>query len=169
MKTLVVVLAGIVLCIVLAGCNDNVPNKIGVVDVVRAVNESNQGKTANAELDALVKAKQAELKEKADAVEKLKKSFENAPVVAKKVNDAELAKADEEYRKLAAASDAEVKKRADELRGNALKNLEKVIETIGREDKFQLIVTKPGVAYLQESIDITDRVVKKYNESTESK
>ncbi|MGA2026744.1 MAG: OmpH family outer membrane protein [Syntrophobacteraceae bacterium] len=167
MNRLVAVLAGIML-VVLAGCNAEAP-KIGVVDVVRVINESNAGKKANAELDALVKAKQAELKRKADAVEKLKKGIEKEQAATRKAEEEKLGKANSEYQKLVSASDAEVQKRAAQLKSMILEDLKKVLGAIGREEKFLLILTTDNMAYFQKTIDITDRVVKKYNESTESK
>ena len=167
MNRLVAILVGIML-VVLAGCTAEAP-RVGVVDAVRAINESNAGKKANAELDALVKAKQAELKEKASAVEKLQKSIEKEPAATRKAREEELGKANSEYQKLVSASDAEVQKRAAQLRNVVLEDLKKVLVAIGQEEKFLLILTTENVPYFQKTIDITDRVVKKYNESTEGK
>ncbi len=153
--------------VVLAGCNvlENVLEpRIGVLDVARAINESNVGKKANAELDSMVKAKQAELKGKADAVEELKKRLEKEPAETRKAREEELAKANSEYQRLVTASDAEVHKRATELRSMVLEDLKKVLDDIGRREKFLLIITTENVAYFQRKIDITDMVVKKYNE-----
>jgi outer membrane protein len=181
MKTLPIVLAGIMLSM-LTACNNAEPPKIGVVDVVRIVNESNAGKKANAELDALVKAKQAVIKEKADAAENLKKNLESQSSAAKKTKEEELAaaaakkakeediiKANAEYQQLVAVSDAEVKRRASELRNKVLEDIKKVVDTIGSEDKFLLILTNENVPYYQKTIDISDKVIKKYNESLEAK
>lgn len=179
MKSLAVVLAGIMLCL-LAACNNVEPPRIAVVDLVRTVNESNQGKKANAELDALVKAKQAEIKQKADAVENLKKDLEKEPVAAKKTKEEDLAaikkakaeefaKANAEYQQFVAASDAEVKKRAAELRSQVLEDLKKVLDAIGSEDKFLVILTTENLPYYQKTIDITGKAVKRYNEVMEGK
>ncbi len=167
MNRLVAVIAGIML-VVLAGCNAEAP-RIGVVDVVRVISESNAGRKAGAELDALVKAKQAELKEKANAVAKLQKSIEKEQAATRKAREEELEKANSKYQKLVSASDAEVQKRAAQLRGMILEDLKKVLGAIGQEEKFLLVLTTENVAYFQKTIDITDRVVKKYNESTEGK
>jgi outer membrane protein len=168
MKTLLVVFAGIMLCMV-AACNNAEPPRIGVVDLVKTVNESNPGKKANAELDALVKAKQTEIKEKADAVENLKKNLEKEPAATKKAKEEEFAKANAEYQQLVAASDAEVKKRAAELRGKVLEDLKKVLDAIGSEDKLLVILTSENLLYYQKTIDISDKVLKKYNEAAEGK
>ncbi len=137
------------------------PPKIGVVNVIRVINESNEGKKANAEVNDLVKARQAALKSKAETLEKLKKSLEREPSKAKKD---EFNKAAAAYQKLVAAADGEVKKKAADLRKVVLEHIRKVLETIGQEEKFVLIITNENVAYSQKSIDITDIVIKKYNE-----
>jgi len=168
MKKQAVVLAGIMLCM-LTACNNVEPPRIGVVDLARTVNESNPGKKANAELDALVKAKQAELKLKAEAVENLKKTVEKEPAATKKAKEEELTKANTEYQQFITVSDAEVKKRATEMRGKVLEELKKVLAGIGSEDKLLLILTTDNVAYHDKTIDITEKVVKKYNEASETK
>ncbi len=137
------------------------PPKIGVVDVVKAINESNEGKKANAEVNDLVKARQAALKNKAETVEKLKKGLEREPSKAKKE---EFNKAAVAYQKSVAAADEEVKKKAAELRKVVVEHVRKVLDTIGQEEKFVLILTNENVGYSQKSIDITDKVIKKYNE-----
>lgn len=168
MKKLVVVFAGMMLCM-LTACDNAEPPRIGVVDVVRTVNESNPGKKANAELDALVKAKQAEINEKAEALENLKKKLANEPPATKKAVEEEFAKTGAAYQQLISASDAEVKKRAAEMRGKVIEDLKKVLETIGKEDKFLLILTSDNVLYHQKTIDVSDKAVKKFNEAMEGK
>jgi Skp family chaperone for outer membrane proteins len=142
------------------GCT-NEPPKIGVVDVVRVINGSIEGKKANAEVNALVKAKQAALKKQAEAVEKLKKSLGHEPSKAKKD---EFTKAAVAYQKAVAAADAEVKQKAAELRKVVLQHIRKALDTLGQEEKFLIILTNENAPYFQKSIDITDKVIKKYNE-----
>lgn len=153
------VLMGLFLCTVIACTGE--PPKIGVVDVVRVINDSNEGKKANAEVNDLVQAKQGALKKKAEAVEKLKKSLERENSKGKKDD---FNKAAVEYQKLVAAADEEVKKKASELRKVVLDHIRKVLDTIGQEEKFVLILTNENVGFSQKSIDITDKVIKKYNE-----
>jgi Skp family chaperone for outer membrane proteins len=147
------------------GCS-NEPPKIGVVDVVRVVNGSVEGKKANAEVDTLVKTKQDALKKKAAAVEKLKKSLGSEPSKAKRE---EFNQAAVGYQQLVAAADGEVKKKAGELRKVVLEHIRKAVDTVGQEEKFLLILTTENVGYSQKSIDITDKVIKKYNELQKGK
>jgi Skp family chaperone for outer membrane proteins len=160
--------AAMVVC-ALAGCNSQAP-KIGVVNVVKAIDESNPGKAANAELNALVKAKQEQLKVKENGVAAAKKSLGTASTAsAKKAAQAQLDKATADYRQLLTASNVQVKQKADQLRGEVLKKLQKVIDTMGQEGNFQLILATANVAYFQKTIDVTDEVIQKFNQASGGK
>jgi outer membrane protein len=148
------------------GCNAAEPPKFGVVDVVKVVNTSKAGQKANAEVDALVKAKQAELKEKGDAVKKLEKGLKENPPKGKAED---LNRAVAEYRKLAAAAEEEIKKKAGELRKTVFEQIKKEIEAIGQEEKFVMIFTTDNVPYYKATTDLTDKVINKYNGSAGSK
>jgi outer membrane protein len=148
------------LLLAVIGCT-NEPPKIGVVNVVRVVNESREGQKANAEVNALVKARQADLKKQEATLEKLKKDLGDKPSKAKRD---EFNKASAAYQKAVAAADEEVKQKAAELRKVVLQHITKAIDTIGQEEKFLMIFTNENIAYFEKSTDITDKVIKKYNE-----
>jgi len=151
------VLGGIFLLALSMGCNVE-PPKIGVVDVVKVTNESMAGKKANAELQALVTAKRAVVKDKADAIDKLKTDLKNGPDSTRKAKEDELKRANAEYKKFVAAADAEVQKKAAELKNKLLGQIKKVLETIGQEEKFLLIHTNENAPYFNKNIDISDKV-----------
>lgn len=142
------------------GCTGEAP-KIGVVDVVKVINGSVEGQKANAEVNTLIKTRQAALKKKAETVEKLKKGLGKEP---SKVKRDEYNRAAGQYQKLVAAADEEVKKKAGNLRKVVLEHIKKALDTVGKEEKFTIILTTENVGYFQKSIDITGKVIKKYNE-----
>ena len=156
------VLAGIFLLVLSIGCNAE-PPKIGVVDIVKVTNDSVEGKKANAELQALVDAKRAVVKDRAEAIDKLKKNLDKEPASNRKAKEAELKRATVEYQKMVAAADAEVQKKATELKNKVLGHIKKVLETMGQEEKFLLILTNENAPYFQKTIDISDKVIKKYD------
>lgn len=163
MKIIRFLVVGVMLC-GLAACNDNAV-KIGVVNVARAVDQSNKGKAANAELNAFIKAKRDELKPKAEAIGALQKDIQTASSAsAKKADEAKLAKAQADYQSLMNSSNTEVRKKAALLRNKVLQELQKVINDIGKQQNFQVILTSANVAYFQNALDITDQVIKKYDE-----
>ena len=165
MKIFKLFAVGMMLC-ALAGCNKEAP-RIGIVNVVKVVNESDSGKAANAELNGLVKTRRDQLAVKANAIADDKKSLQAASsAAAKKSARAQLEKAEADYRQLLQASDAEVKKKAGQLRTEVLQKLQKVIDAMGQERKFQVILATANVVYFEKTMDVTDEVIKRFNETS---
>ncbi len=48
-------------------------------------------------------------------------------------------------------------------------HIKEALDAVGKEEKFLIIFTNEKVGYFQKSIDITDKVIKKYNEMQEGK
>ena len=66
-----------VVLMLLAGSNASAENiKIGSVDLIKALNESDAGKKAKTDLEFLIKTKQSSLDEKGKAIEKKKNDIE---------------------------------------------------------------------------------------------
>ena len=111
---------------------------------------------------ALIKAKQAELNQKGEALKNLEKSLKQP---GSKMKPDEFNKAAAEYQKLASTAESDVKKRATELRKSVFDQIRKVIDKIGQDEKYVMIFTADNVPYFQPTADITDKVIKKYDES----
>jgi Skp family chaperone for outer membrane proteins len=144
------------------GCNAAEPPKFGVVDVTKVVQSAKASQKANAEIEALVKTKQVELNQKGEALKKMEKSLKEP---GSKIKPEEYTKLAAEYQKLGAAAEADVKKKATELRKAVFEQIKKVIEVIGQEEKFVMIFIADNVPYYQPTTDVTDKVIKKYDES----
>ncbi len=162
------VFAALIAASLLSGCTGDQP-KIGVVDMGRVISESQEGKKANAELDALVKAKRADAAEKAEAIDKLKKSLDKEPAATKKSKEDDLVRMSVEYQKMVAAYETEVQKKASELKTGVVKEIKNILDTVGTEEKYVLILTTESAPYFQKTIDISDKVIMKYNELQGSK
>ncbi|MDI6889457.1 MAG: OmpH family outer membrane protein [Thermodesulfovibrionales bacterium] len=144
--------------------------KVGCVDFHKVLNESDAGKKAKSDLESLIKSKQSIIDEKGKAIEKLKSDLEKQVSVlsaeAKKSKEEELEKMLREYQRLVQDSQAEVKKKELELTDAIIKEIREIVERIGEEEGYILIVEKAGsiVLYSKKDIDITDTIIKKYNE-----
>ena len=161
MKKLSGIFTGIFLLTVF-GCNAAEPPKFGVVDVGKVVNSGKASQKVNAEIEALIRSKQAELNQRGEALKNMEKSLKEP---GSKVKPDEYNKAANEYQRLAAAAEADVKKKATELRKTVLDQIKKIIEDIGKEEKFMMIFISDTVPYYQATTDVTDKVIKKYDES----
>lgn len=149
--------------------------KIGYVDLRIALNESEAGKKAKTDLESMIKIKQAAIDEKGKAIEKLKGDLEKQASVlsekARKSKEEELEKEIREYQRLVQDSQTELKKKESELTGAILKELREVIDRIGKEDNYTLILENVEglILYGKKEIDLTDKVIKIYNETKAKK
>ncbi|MBI5632475.1 MAG: OmpH family outer membrane protein [Nitrospirae bacterium] len=145
--------------------------KIGFVDLVKALNESDTGKKAKADLEFLIKSKQGAIDEKGKAIEKGKVDLEKQASVlsqdARKSKEEELERLIREYQRLVSDSQTEVKKKESELTGDILKDIRAIIQKIGQDEAYTLILenAEGQILYSKKEIDLTDAVIKKHNES----
>ena len=92
--------------------------KIGIVDLMKALNESDSGKKAKSDLEGMIKSKQVILDGKGKEIEKLKGDLEKQASVlsadAKKSKEEDLEKMLREYQRLLTDSQNDVKKKEGE-------------------------------------------------------
>lgn len=147
------------------------PIKIGVVDLIKSLNESDAGKKAKADLEILIKTKQTAIDEKGKEIEKLKSDLEKQSSVlsadARKSKEDELEKHIREYQRIVTDSQADVKKKEGEFTGEILKDLRAIIEKIGQEGNYTMIIENAEgiILYSRQDQNLTEQVIKKYNES----
>ncbi len=144
--------------------------KIGYVDLRVALNDSEAGKKAKTELESLIKTKQSTIDEKGKGIEKLKADLEKQGSVlsaeARKSKEDEIERLMRDYQRLVQDSQNEVKKKEGELTGSIIKDLRDVVEKIGGDEGYSLILENVEgiILYSRKDLDITDKVVKTYNE-----
>ncbi|HXX56459.1 MAG TPA: OmpH family outer membrane protein [Thermodesulfovibrionales bacterium] len=145
--------------------------KIGYVDLRVALNESESGKKAKTELETLIKTKQAAIEEKGKNVEKLKAELEKQGSVlsaeAKKAKEEEIERLLRDYQRMVQDAQAEIKKKEDQITGGIIKEIREVIDKIGQEDGYSLILENVEgiILYSRKDLDVTDKVIKRYNET----
>lgn len=143
--------------------------KIGYCDLRVSLNESEAGKKAKVELESLIKTRQSGIDEKGKALDKLKGDLEKQGSVlsaeARKAKEEEIERLLRDYQRLVQDSQNEVKKKEGELTGAILKELRDVIEKIGKEEGFSLILENVEgiILYSKKDLDITDKVIKAYD------
>lgn len=143
--------------------------KLGSIDIQKILNESETGKKAKLDLESLIKSKQSTIDEKGKAVEKLKTDIEKQASVlsadARKSKEDELEKGIREYQRLVQDSQADIKKKEAELTDVILKDIREIIDKIGETEGYTLIIEKGMIVYSSKGLDITDNIIKKYDES----
>jgi len=147
--------------------------KFGAIDIQKVLNESEAGKKAKSDLESLIKTKQSSIDEKGKAIEKLKGDIEKQASVlsaeARKSREDELEKNLREYQRIVQDSQAEIKKKEGEFTDTILKEIRDLVEKIGEDEGYTLIIERGMVLYSNKGIDITDNVLKKYDALKKSK
>ena len=145
--------------------------KIGVVDLYRALNESDAGKRAKTDLEALLKAKESSVEDKRKAIDNLKSELDKQSSImsgdAKKAKEADLERLLRDYQRMLADSQAELKKKEADLTGDILKELRELLNSIAQEEKYSLILEQMDglVLFRDKALDLTDKVIERYNAS----
>ncbi len=147
--------------------------RIGVVDIQRAISESEAGKKAKEKFRAQVKKIEAGLLREKQEVERLRSSFEKKSLLLKEDErrnlQREIQKRERSYRLSMRDHEQELREREGEMTAKMLKDLQKVIGEVGKGEKFTLILERSQVPYSDKSIDITNKVIELYNSRTGGK
>lgn len=132
--------------------------KIGVVDAVGAIQQSQWGRQASEELKKVAEKMDADLDQKQKTFGGAKDEFDKKKDVldakSKSKKEQELRDMQQEGQKFLMES----KGKLNELQAALAKKVHDVVEKIGRDDKYDLIFEKTGVVYSSDKDDITKRV-----------
>ena len=149
-------------------------SKIGYIDLNKALNESEVGKKAVVSLEEMVKAKQFLISEKGDKIKKIEEELAKQSSIltedAVKERKEEREKLLRDYQRMVKDSQEEVQKRQAEYMGNIIKELKKIVAQIGKEEGYSIILEKAesGVMFHSDEIDLTNTLIKRFNETSKS-
>ena len=149
--------------------------KIGFVDLNKALNESENGKNATEALENMVKSKKSVLIEKEKELKildnEVKKQASVLTPESMKSKTEEFNKLYKNYQRMVKDFQEEVQKKEAELTRQIQEDLIKTVQNIGEKEKFYIILEKnaSGILHAQKDIDLTDMVIKQYNEMSGNK
>lgn len=149
--------------------------KIGFVDLNKALNESDNGKKATKILEDMVNSKNAVIVEREKEIKKLNEELEKQISVltpeSRKSKEAQVNKLYRDYQIMVRDFRQEIQKKEADFRMEILKDLRKIVNKIGEEEGYSVIFERgeSGIFYYQKKLDITEKVIKKYNETTKAK
>jgi outer membrane protein len=144
--------------------------KIGVVDIDQAISSTTEGKAAREEFARKQRDAEAKVQpmiEKYQALEedlKQKKFVLSDEALFQKQLD--LAQMRNEIETKMKELETQLQLDQKRLEGALTKKLVEVIESAGKEAGFTIIMRRgsPGLLYTREALDITDLIIKKYNQ-----
>jgi outer membrane protein len=149
----------------------NTPARVAVVDVQKVLTQSTAGKAAYEKLKKMQEDRLGKAKQMDDEMKKLESDLNTKRISLAEDKLAEMAKqlADKKIsmQRYAQDADREIGEARDrELQALQVK-IEPVIDAIGKEMGLALIFNKfeSGLVYASEAVEITDTVIKKFNEA----
>ena len=149
--------------------------KIAVINMQKVVRKSVAGQKAMKELNKKFEGLQKKLKVKQDELTAFKDDFEKkGPLMnddARAEKERELKKALRDFKDQSDDAQFEMRQAESKSMEPVLKELEKVVTRIGEEGGYTIILEKnmPGIYFNTSNIDITDEVIKAYDNELKSK
>ncbi len=160
-------LALALLCTLAAGARADM--KLGYVDLQRALNESDAGKSAKERFKVQVDRLQVDLKKKKDALDSMKEQLEKKASVMKPEEarnlESDYQKKLRDFERAYKDSQGELQQKDNELTVELLKELQVVIEEFGKEQGYSIILeqSSSSVLYGSPDLDLTEQIIARYN------
>ena len=142
--------------------------KIGYVDLQRALNEVEEGKTAKALLQKDFAEKQKQLDTKKAEFEKLQADFEKQAVVmaegARKDKAQDLDRRARELQALFVNLQKDLSERKRDATRGIFDRMNAIVRDIAEGDGFTYVLEKgAGIVYAPPALDLTNELIRKYN------
>jgi outer membrane protein len=147
--------------------------KIGFIDVQRAISESQAGKLAKDRFQAQVKKAEGDMAKEKQEIERLKGDLDKKGPLMKEEErrnlEADLQKRYVTYQRNAGDYQQELRQKESDMMADILKELEKIVNEVGKAEKFTLILERSQILYSDQGIDITNKVIELYNSRAKGK
>lgn len=150
---------------VTASAQDKV--KIGFIDVQRAITESAAGQRAKERFQSQVKKAEADLLKEKTELERMKTELDKKGPLLKEDErrnlEGDLQRRYVNYQRSMSDQQQELRQKEGEMTADILKELEKIVNEVGKAEKFTLILERSQILYSDQGIDITNKVIDVYN------
>ena len=142
---------------------------IAYVDARKVLLESKAGKKNKAGLEKLVKEKEGALRKEEEKLKAMQEAFQKDQLLM--TDDQKMARQKafqekaEAYQKLVRDAKQEINKKDNEYTAKSLAEIRGVIAELAKEMKLSLVleVSESGLLYAEEGMDLTSKVMEKYN------
>jgi outer membrane protein len=149
--------------------------RVAYVDLQKALQTTDAGKNAKANLEKELTAKKADIEKKQAQIQEEMEKFEKQAAImnetAKAQKQTELQKKIAEFQKSAAETQMELQRKEREVTKPLIDELRSIIEALGKEKNYQLILEKNegAVLYAEAGSDLTEIVIDRFNAKHKSK
>jgi len=165
-----VILAGIVAACIASTTVFAAEQKIGYIDMQRALNGSEAGKEAKELLAGKVKKFQDEINVKQEELKKLKDELEKQGMLlsdsARAAKEKDYQNKLKDFQRFTKDAQDELQGKDEELTRKILGGMEKVIKEFGRQKGYTFIFVKnESMLFVDEKANLTEEVLKLFNAS----
>ncbi len=139
--------------------------KIGIIDTQKIIRDAKAAKNARAAFQKDLDAKRAILDAKGKVIRNLEEQLKNAGQgsASAKLRD-DLAKETKEFNRLKSDLEEELKKKDVELTQKIFGEIRQVVLNFSKSEGYTLIMEKSAVLTSSDSVDITDKIIKLYDD-----
>ncbi|MBM4278299.1 MAG: OmpH family outer membrane protein [Deltaproteobacteria bacterium] len=141
--------------------------KIGFVDIQKAVNECNAGKEAKKAIVKEMDKLQRQFADKQKELQTMKESLDKqAPMLnpdVRATKEKDFQNKVREFQRWQEDSQNEVNQKRMEMEQNISIGLMKIIQKLGEDEGYTVIMELRSVLFATKTVDITDRVIKIYD------
>jgi outer membrane protein len=143
--------------------------KIGYVDLQRALNEADAGRSARERFREQMERMQGTLKKQKDDLERLRDEYDKKAMVLREEERRNMEKDVEQrsldFKRKYEDYQRELKRTDNELTGSILTDLEGVVRELGERGGYTVILEASGSAILygDRAADLTDELIRTYN------
>lgn len=143
--------------------------KMAYVDLQRALNEVDEGAEAKATLKKEFDAKQAELDKRQNELKAMKEELDARGMMmtpeAKQERTAELQKKLMEVQQIYYTLQQELSQKEAQATSGIFAKMGTLLEGIGKDAGYTIIVEKSAVLYAKPSLDLTNELIRRYNDA----
>jgi outer membrane protein len=149
--------------------------KFAVIDVRRAVAETEQGLRVAATLKKLFDARQVELEQKQRQLQTDKENLEKEMQAGKTSKEVlqkkyeKLLQQDADLQRITVDAQREMQRKQEELTTPILQGVIEAVKRIASQESFEMVLEKSAVPYFRGDLDLTDRAIQLYNSGTAGK
>jgi len=141
--------------------------KIGYIDVQRVIAESQSGKRAKDRFQVQVKKAEADVQKERQDLERLKSDLDKKGPLLKeeerRTMEADLQKRSVVLQRTMNDYQQDLRQKESEMMSEILKEVEQIVNEVGKAEKFTLIFERSQIIYSDQGIDITSKVIETYN------
>lgn len=151
----------------------NAELKMGVADLYRILNESEEGKKAISELQSMLESRQKTLEEKQKKIQSLKEDLEKKKSVlsneARKAKEEEIERLSRDVQRTAADYQVELQKKQSEITQSMLKEIRQLINEFAQKEGYNIILEKAEqiILFTTPDMEITDKIIFLFNQKTQ--